>query len=469
MDIANLNAPERKEGVPFTPSTLEPKRPIIVVKIGTSTIMREAASSNKETVSAMAGRSLDSGSGELAVSTIGLLVDTLLALRRDGNHVILITSGAVGVGCRELGIPRRPSCSPDASNEERARVLADIQGLAAIGQSVLMRTYYSLMAMANQTVAQVLLTSGDLGSEYQYHNAKNTLLALLNMGVIPIVNENDTTATEEIKYGDNDWLSALVSSAIGAKWLFLLTDVDQLYTANPRVDPNAKPINVVPNVESLNVNLKSNATGTQWGTGGMKTKITAARLATAAGVKVCLLHGRHPSRVLDFVSDNSNRLGTVFEPLTSPLDLERKKWISNCLPPRGEIIVSDKAAVLMRAGLSLRALGVVGCEGAFEANSAVRIRGTDGLELARGISNYSSLDLMQFKGMNSNQIFSQLGFPMSEKVVHEDNLALLVDSNVNADDEDVSSQLANDQFAVSPVEPSPLLKQLMADHKRLSK
>lgn len=401
--------------------------PIVVVKIGTSTIMREGASSSKpSTVSAAAGQNLTTDVGELAVSTIGLLVDTLLALRRANYDVILVTSGAVGVGCRQLGVPKRPSAKSEASKQERARVLASIQAFAAIGQSVLMRTYHSLMAMANQEVAQVLLTSGDLGSEYQYYNAKNTLLSLLSMGVIPIVNENDTTATEEIKYGDNDWLSALVSSAIGAKWLFLLTDVDQLYTANPRVDPNAKPIAVVPDIESLQVNMSSNTTGTQWGTGGMKTKITAARLATAAGVRVCLLHGRHPARVLDFVHSHDVRVGTLFEPLSTPLDLERKKWISNCLPPRGEIIVSNQATKLLRAGFPLRALGVVGCEGQFEANSAVRIRSEDGLELARGISNYSSKELSQFKGMHANEIFTQLGFPMNEKVVHEDNLALLV-------------------------------------------
>lgn len=434
-------------------ANLQAHNPVVVVKIGTSTLMRESSGSVKpSTVSGEAAKHLESGCGELAVSTIGLLVDTLLALRRANYDVILVTSGAVGVGCRELGIPKRPSAPPDASKQERARVLASIQAYAAVGQSVLMRTYDSLMAMAHQKVAQVLLTSGDLGSEYQYHNAKNTLLSLLSMGVIPIVNENDTTATEEIKYGDNDWLSALVSSAIGAEWLFLLTDVHQLYTANPRVDPNAKPIDVVPDVESLQVNLTSNATGTQWGTGGMKTKITAARLATAAGVRVCLLHGRYPARVLDFVHNRENKLGTVFEPLMRPLDMERKKWISNCLPPRGEIIVSDKASVLLRSGYPLRAFGVVGVQEQFEANSAVRIRSEDGLELARGISNYSSRDLLQFKGMSSNEIFSQIGFPMNEKVVLEDNLALLV----SYDTQSVTSQLVKEQLASSPTVPSVL-------------
>lgn len=429
----------------MTGPTNPSRAPVVVVKIGTSTLIRDNHG-NCRTVSSQAGRNLQAGEGELAVSTIALLVDTLIALRREGFQVILVSSGAVGVGCRELGVKNRPTVKQDATVEERAKVLAKIQGYAAVGQSVLMRTYDHLLRMANQQVAQVLLTSGDLGSEYQYHNARNTLFALLEMGVIPIVNENDTVATEEIKYGDNDWLSALVSTAVGAEWLFLLTDVDQLYTANPRIDPDAKPIDVVSNVESLKVNLSSNATGTQWGTGGMKTKITAARLATAAGVRVCLIHGSHPSRVLDFVNDRKSKTGTIFEPLATPLEMERKKWISNCLPPRGEITISQQAATLLRAGFPLRAIGIIGCEGTFEANSAVRISGLDGLELARGISNYSSREVLQFKGMNSQQLLSKVGFPMNEKVIHEDNLAVLV----NGDDEGLTPELINHELAKSP-------------------
>lgn len=435
----------------MTEKVASEEKPVVVVKIGTSTLMRDADRSCA-TVSSAAGRNLQAGEGELAVSTIALLVDTLLSLRRSGFHVILVTSGAVGVGCRELGVKHRPTTSPASSAEERKKVLATIQGYAAVGQSVLMRTYDHLMRMANQTVAQVLLSSGDLGSLYQYHNARNTLFALMDMGVIPIVNENDTVATEEIKYGDNDWLSALVSTAVGAKWLFLLTDVEQLYTANPRVDPNAKPIDVVPNIESLKVNLTSNATGTQWGTGGMKTKITAARLATAAGVRVCLIHGSHPSRVLDFVHGKPRRLGTVFEPFATPLDLDRAKWISNCLPPRGEITVSERAATLLRAGFPPRAQGVVACQGNFEVNNAIRIKGPDGLELARGISNFSTEDLKEFMGMDAHEILTKSGVPTDDKVVHHDNLALLVENGEGH----ITPQLLQHPMVQSP--PSPLMK-----------
>lgn len=402
--------------------------------------MRESSTPDTATIASSAGRLLKPGQSELAVSTLGLIVDTLLALRRDNYDVILVTSGAVGVGCRELGVPKRPCPSPKDSDKERARVLADIQAFAAVGQSVLMRTYDSLAAMANQKVAQVLLSSGDLGRIYQYQNAKNTLSALLKMNVIPIINENDTVATEEIKYGDNDWLSALVSTTVGAEWLFLLSDIDQLYTANPKVDSSAKPIHVVPNIESLDVNLSSNTTGSQWGTGGMVTKITAARLATAAGVKVCLLNGRHPSRVLDFVRGNRDRLGTIFEPFSSPLKKEHKKWLSNCLPPRGEVMISEKASELLRCEFPLRIAGVRGVNGNFDGNSAVTIRTEKGLEIARGISNYSSEELNRFKGM-THQMLQTLGVAMSETVIHEHNVALLVDNGDNS----ISPEMVTDK------------------------
>lgn len=354
-------------------------------------------------------------------------MDTLLTLRRADFDVILVSSGAVGVGCRELGVLKRPIISDDATNEDRAKLLADVQAYAAVGQSVLMRTYSSLMGLANQKVAQVLLSSGDLGSEYQYYNAKNTLSSLLRMGVIPIVNENDTVATEELKYGDNDWLSALVSTVVDATWLFLLTDVDQLYSANPHVDPSAAPIDNVPNIEMLHVNASSGGTGTQWGTGGMKTKITAARLATAGGVKVCLLHGRHPARILDFVYEREKALGTVFEPLETPLKMERKKWIANCLPPQGDIIICEDAVCQLRGGSALHAVGVIGCNREFEPNSAVCIRNEKGAEIARGVSNYSSEEVKKLKGMTEIEIIHILGYPMTEHVVHEENLAVLVE------------------------------------------
>eukprot|EP00171_Calliarthron_tuberculosum_P017643 IDg17643t1 len=239
-----------------------------------------------------------------------------------------------------MGVEKRPQMDPNGTPASRAATMARIQAYAAVGQSVLMQTYDRFMRMAHQPIAQVLLTSTDIGNEYQYANARATLLELLNMGVIPIVNENDSVATEEIKYGDNDWLSALVSTVIEADWLFLLTDVNMVYTANPRNNPNALPIPVVPDINSMNTDFSSRKSGTQWGVGGMNTKIAAARLATAAGIRVVLIHGRHPERVLEFVHRDEKAIGTTFLPHSNPMRGVRRKLISHCLPPKGTVTIT---------------------------------------------------------------------------------------------------------------------------------
>lgn len=401
------------------------KREIIVIKIGTSSLMRESSTDDSSTVSATAGRMLPQGSGELAVSTLALLVDTLLALRRDGYRVVLVSSGAVGVGCCEMNEEKRPKLNPNCTPAERAATMARIQAYAAIGQNVLMQTYDRFMRMASQPIGQVLLTSTDLGNEYQFANARATLLELLDMDVIPIVNENDSVATEEIKYGDNDWLSALVSTVIDADWLFLLTDVDMLYTANPRDDPDAKPIPVVSDINSLNVDFSSRSSGTQWGVGGMNTKITAARLATAAGVRVGLLHGRYPSRVLDFVHGNTEKVGTMFEPHKSPMRGARRKWISHCLPPKGDVHVSKNCVESLKAGLPMRTAGVMSVNGMFPPNSPVRVL-LGGTEIARGLCRLSSDDLEAFAGKTGTEITEMSGEPVNDTLFMADDLAVLV-------------------------------------------
>lgn len=406
-----------------TSSKMKEDGPIVVVKIGTSSVMRECTTDASKTVSALAGHGLPGGCGELAVSTIALLVDTLLALRREGYRVVLVTSGAVGVGCRELNVENRPKLRPDATATERKRTLARLQAYAAVGQSVLMQTYDRFMRMAHQAIAQVLLTSTDLGDETAYANARATLLELLEMGVIPIVNENDTVATEEIKYGDNDWLSALVSTVVEADWLFLLTDVDMLYTANPRNDPSAKPIRIVPDINNLDVDFSSRKSGSQWGVGGMNTKITAARLATAAGVRVGLLHGQYPGRVHDFVHGKQAD-GTVFEPLHKPMRGNRRKWISLCLPPKGDLFISKHAEDTIRLGLALRTGGVDKIEGSFPPNSPIRIRDGQGAEIARGLCKFSHDELATYAGKTASQLSD--GEPVSDVVVMAEDLALLV-------------------------------------------
>ncbi len=403
----------------------ENKGPIVVVKIGTSTLMRESTTDDSCTVSSTAGRKLRDGAGELAVSTLALLVDTLLALKRDGFRVVLVTSGAVGVGCRELNVEKRPKLLPDATNEQRRAVIARLQAYAAVGQSVLMQTYDRFMRMAHQPIAQVLLSATDLGDETAFANTQATLRELMSMGIIPIINENDTVATEELKYGDNDWLSALVSTVVEADWLFLLTDVDMLYTANPRSDKDARPIKLVPDINKLNIDFGSRTGGTQWGVGGMNTKITAARLATAAGVRVGLLHGRHPHRVLDCVYGRENRIGTVFEPSPKPMRGVRRKWLSHCLPPKGDIYITDSCEMEIRAGHPLRSKGVDRVEGTFTPNSAVRVRNAEsGAEIARGICKYGDVDIAKYAGKTTEEI--SVGEPVSDVIVMVEDLALLV-------------------------------------------
>jgi glutamate 5-kinase len=415
------------------------RRGIVVLKIGTSSVMRERGGSNSSdlSVSSAAARNLPAGEGELALSTLALVADTLVALRRAGHPVVLVTSGAVGVGCRELGVRKRPNAGEDAGAADKARVMARIQAYAAVGQSVLMGIYGDMLKVAGVSCAQVLLTSQDLGSEYQYENAKNTLRELLDMGVLPIVNENDTVATEELKYGDNDWMSALVSTAVGAEWLFLLTDVDRLYSANPHTCENAVGIDVVEDVEELDVDSSGTPVhggtgagakqpGTQWGTGGMATKITAARLATAAGVRVALVHGRHPERVLDFVHGAARRVGTVFEPKTGRLVEQREQWISQALPPRGDVWLSANAVNELRSGVAgaVFTTCVVRVKGVWTRNSAVRVCADDGTEIGRGICCYGSGELDQFKGMSAATMTRLLGTPTNTVAIHTQDLAL---------------------------------------------
>lgn len=224
----------------------------IVVKIGTSSLTQPET-------------------GQLALSTIATLAETLSDLRRQNYRAILVSSGAVGVGCARLGLTERP------------KAIALKQAVAAVGQGRLMRVYDDLFTTLQQPIAQVLLTRSDLVQRSRYLNVYNTFRELLELGVIPVVNENDTVAVEELKFGDNDTLSALVASLVEANWLFLLTDVDRLYSADPRSVPDAQPISLVSNINELaKLQVQTGGQGSQWGTGGMVTKISAARIATAS-------------------------------------------------------------------------------------------------------------------------------------------------------------------------------------------
>ena len=364
----------------------------IVVKVGTSSLTQPET-------------------GKLALSTIAKLVETLTHLRSSGHSVVLVTSGAVGVGCARLGLKTRP------------QTLALKQAVAAVGQGRLMRIYDDFFTSLQQAIAQVLLSRQDFIQRSCYVNAYATFRELLQLGVIPIVNENDTVAVEELKFGDNDTLSALVASLIQADWLFLLTDVDRLYSADPRQVPNAEPITLVNSMEELaQLQIQTGESGSQWGTGGMVTKITAARIATSAGVRTVITEGRSPEAIEKILQGEP--LGTQFaaQPRT---ESARKRWIAYSLVPVGKLYL-DKGAVaaISQGGKSLLAAGITAVAGEFHSSDAVQLCDSSGVEVARGLVNYSSNELQKIRGRKSEEIPGILGYAGAETVVHRDNLVL---------------------------------------------
>jgi glutamate 5-kinase len=364
----------------------------IVVKIGTSSL------THPET-------------GQLALSTIATLAETLSHLRRQGHRVILVSSGAVGVGCARLGLTERP------------KAIALKQAVAAVGQGRLMRVYDDLFTTLQQPIAQVLLTRSDLVQRSRYLNAYNTFQELLGLGVIPVVNENDTVAVDELKFGDNDTLSALVASLIEADWLFLLTDVDRLYSADPRSVPDAQPITLVSSMKELaQMQVQTGTQGSQWGTGGMVTKISAARIAVAAGVRTVITEGRFPHNIEKILQ--GELLGTHFQPQPEPTSA-RKRWIAYGLVPAGKLYLDSGAiAAISQAGKSLLAAGIKAVEGKFDTQDAVQLCDTSGNEIARGLVNYSSDELEKIRGCQSREIPTILGYVGAETVIHRDNLVL---------------------------------------------
>ncbi|NJM68995.1 MAG: glutamate 5-kinase [Scytonema sp. RU_4_4] len=364
----------------------------IVVKIGTSSLTQPET-------------------GQLALSTIATLAETLSHLARQGYRVVLVSSGAVGVGCGRLGLTERP------------KAIALKQAVAAVGQGRLIRVYDDLFTTLQQPIAQVLLTRSDLVQRSRYLNIYNTFRELLELGVIPVVNENDTVAVEELKFGDNDTLSALVASLVEADWLFLLTDVDRLYSADPRSVPDAQPIALVSNIKELaELQVQTGTQGSQWGTGGMVTKISAARIAIAAGVRTVITEGRYPRNIEKILQGET--IGTHFEPQPEPTSA-RKRWIAYGLVPAGKLYLDEGAVLAISgSGKSLLAAGITAVQGDFDTQEAVQLCDQNGHEIARGLVNYSSTELEKIRGRRSSEILNILGYVGAETVVHRDNLVL---------------------------------------------
>ncbi|KAK0710916.1 glutamate 5-kinase [Lasiosphaeris hirsuta] len=416
----------------------------VVIKLGTSSIV-------------------DEKSHEPLLSILTSIVETAVRLRKDGHRVIIVSSGAIGVGLRRMDVEKRP------------KHLSKLQALAAIGQCRLMSLWDGLFTHLRQPIAQILLTRSDIADRSRYLNAQNTIVELLDMGVIPIVNENDTLAVSEIKFGDNDTLSAITAAMVHADLLFLMTDVDCLYDKNPRTNPDAQPIEVVEDIASLVADVST--AGSSLGTGGMSTKIVAARLATSAGVTTVITRSSIPGNIIKIVkhiqaSRSPASLVTTTQAntedhaaedfavstasLTSPVRTDiplhtrflpsphpvrdRYFWILHGLRPHGTLYIDAGAykALLGKAGLL--PVGVVDVEGVFAQQEAVRLCVVDkklavanaegklwegaAVEVGRALTNYASGEIARIKGRQSVEIEGLLGYADSEYVSQRESISL---------------------------------------------
>jgi glutamate 5-kinase len=329
-------------------------------------------------------------------------------LRKRGQEVILVSSGAIALGRRHLGL---------STGKLR---LEESQAAAAVGQIRLAHAYKELLEAHEITVAQILLTLGDTEQRRRYLNARGTLNTLLSLGAVPVINENDTVATTEIRYGDNDRLAARVAQMTGADCLVLLSDIDGLYTSNPADDPNAdfvaRVLEITPAIEAM-----AGGSGSDMGTGGMQTKIAAAKIAVGAGCHLCIAKGavQHP---LQRIEDGARC--TWFVPSSTPL-ATRKQWIAGTLRPAGAIVVDDGAVRALMGGKSLLPAGVTRAMGRFDRGDTVSIIGPDGSEVARGICAYSDGDAARIIGRQSADIEKVLGFRGRDEIVHRDDLVLI--------------------------------------------
>ncbi|KAH9900490.1 glutamate 5-kinase [Xylariomycetidae sp. FL2044] len=431
-----------------------PKSLTVVIKLGTSSIV-------------------DEKTHEPLLSILSLIVETAVKLRKDGHKVVIVSSGAIGVGLRRMNVDKRP------------KHLSKLQALAAIGQCRLMSLWDSLFAHMQQPISQILITRNDIADRSRYLNAQNTMAELLDMGVIPIVNENDTLAVAEIKFGDNDTLSAITAAMVHADFLFLMTDVDCLYDKNPRTNPDARPIEEVEDIGAIQADVSS--AGSSLGTGGMGTKIVAARLATSAGVTTVITRSSRPGNIVEIVHYLSTKKGTEavsttatpitptaaappegthhsptattttttekpplhtrFLPLTQPIR-DRHFWLLHGLAPHGTLYIDAGAHRALADKAGLLPVGVLDVEGAFAQQEAVRLvvvsrrttPGPDGgrmiwegpaaaaappgLEVGRALVNYGAGEIARIKGRRSREIEGLLGYADSEYVAHRENVSL---------------------------------------------
>lgn len=333
----------------------------------------------------------------------------MAALKAKGYEIILVSSGAVAAGMRKIGLYEKPAEMPKK------------QALAAIGQADLIHTWEKVFEKANLRAAQILLTSDDLSVRKRYLNARNTLLCLLDWNMIPIINENDSVAVDEIKLGDNDNLGAMIALLVDADLLVNLSDIDGLYDKDPRKHKDAQLLAVVPHV-SRETEKYAGDTGSNVGTGGMLTKIKAARKTAAAGIPMIIANA-WTENVLDRIM-SGEKLGTLFAGEKQRLS-SRKCWLAFSAKPKGSIIVNGRAAAVLRTdGKSLLPVGIVGLEGNFGVGSAVCIQDEKGTVLGQGLVNYASNDIRRIMGHRSEDIAGILGHKPYDEVIHRDNMVL---------------------------------------------
>lgn len=363
----------------------------IVIKVGTSTITY--------------------ANGKRNFSQIYRLAREISDLQNQGKEMILVTSGAVAVGVDRMGLPGKPKTIPGK------------QAAAAVGQGVLMHTYEKFFADYGQIVAQVLITKTEAIDRHRYTNTRNTFMELMRQRVIPIVNENDVVALDELKIGDNDNMSALVAGIVDADLVIILSDVDGLYTANPQTHPDAV---IVPEVAEITPEIEASAggVGSARGTGGMATKIQAAKAATSSGIHLVIASGTEKNAITRVLQ--GEELGTLFVSRENRLQF-RKRWLAFGAKIAGSIVVDDGCAKAIRkaGGCSILPAGVFAVQGEFLPGSTVSVIDKDAHELARGLVHYSSAELEQIKGCNSGEIANILGHKNFDEVIHRDDLVIL--------------------------------------------
>lgn len=367
---------------------MEAKR--LVVKVGSSLVTNH-------------GQGLDR-------SAIASWAAQIAKLRNLGHKLVLVSSGAIAEGMQRLGWAHRP------------HAIHELQAAAAVGQMGLVQVYESCFSELGLRTAQILLTHDDLADRGRYLNARSTLMTLLNFGIIPIINENDTVVTDEIKFGDNDTLGALVANLIEADWLVILTDIDGLFDDDPRKNPGAR---LISQTLSSDTQLESMAggTGSAIGKGGMITKVLAARRAARSGADTFIVSGKIQDVLLKLL--NGESIGTHLRADTNPI-AARKQWLANHIQVGGKIFVDTGAAQALRLnGKSLLPVGVTAIEGDFERGAIVTCMAQDGTEIARGLINYSAAESRRIAGRSSTDLEAILGYLGDPEIIHRDNLVLM--------------------------------------------